>query len=177
MLAHDTHMKQLLTGKLHHAAQAGTSKTGIALLALTFTITAGLSSAAQAADYIRSAPASAATQMVQSNNAGICQHQSVLKAISYQFEYQIRHIPELPKVSISSIGNIYQSRYEPKENPVGIARHYCGATALLSDGQSRSVWYLIEEGQGFASLGNNVEACVEGFDLWRVYDGRCRTLR
>lgn len=171
MLAHDTQIKPSFTGKLNRVV-----KTGTALLALALVSSASLSSAAQAADFIRTAPAAAAP-MVSRGNAGICQQQSVLKAVSYQFDYQIRHIPQLPRVSINSIGNIYQSRFEPKENPVDIARHYCGATAILSDGQSRSVWYMIEEGQGFASLGNNVEACVEGFDLWRVYNGRCRTLR
>jgi len=53
----------------------------------------------------------------------------------------------------------------------------CGATVTLSDGRDRSVWYLIEEGQGFASIGNNVEFCVAGFDRWLVYNGRCRVLR
>ena len=35
----------------------------------------------------------------------------------------------------------------------------------------------IEEGMGFASIGDNVEFCVSGFDRWMVYNGRCRVLR
>ena len=30
---------------------------------------------------------------------------------------------------------------------------------------------------GFASIGDNVEFCVAGFDRWMVYNGRCRVLR
>ena len=58
-----------------------------------------------------------------------------------------------------------------------IGRRYCGATVALSDGHDRDIWYLIEEGQGFASIGDNVEFCVSGFDRWMVYNGRCRVLR
>lgn len=58
-----------------------------------------------------------------------------------------------------------------------IARRYCGATARLSDGRKRYVWYLIENPMGYAGVGNNVEFCVTGFDRWYVYSGRCRVLR
>ena len=50
-------------------------------------------------------------------------------------------------------------------------------TVILSDGDARDIWYLIEEGQGYASIGDNVEFCVSGFDRWYVYNGRCRVLR
>ena len=48
---------------------------------------------------------------------------------------------------------------------------------LLSDGRKRSLWYLIEYGMGLASIGDNVEFCVSGFDRWLVYNGGCRVLR
>jgi capsid protein len=48
---------------------------------------------------------------------------------------------------------------------------------VQSDGADRDIWYLIEEGMGFASIGDNVEFCVSGFDRWYVYNGRCRVLR
>ena len=62
-----------------------------------------------------------------------------------------------------------------EDRPIG--RRYCGATVILSDGHDRDIWYLIEEGMGFASIGDNVEFCVSGFDRWYVYNGRCRVLR
>ena len=45
------------------------------------------------------------------------------------------------------------------------------------DAERRRRMSLIEEGQGFASIGDNVEFCVSGFDRWLVYNGRCRILR
>lgn len=58
-----------------------------------------------------------------------------------------------------------------------VYREYCHAYANLSDGRTRKVHYLIEEGLGFAGFGWNVEFCVTGLDPWRVYDGYCRTVR
>lgn len=58
-----------------------------------------------------------------------------------------------------------------------INRHYCHAYANLSNGRTRKVHYLIEEGQGFAGFGWNVEFCVTGLDPWKIYDGYCRTVR
>ena len=59
-------------------------------------------------------------------------------------------MPNLPQVAITDFQNIHEHRYLPagEERPIG--RRYCGATVVLSDGDSRDIWYLIEEGQGFA---------------------------
>jgi hypothetical protein len=56
-------------------------------------------------------------------------------------------------------------------------RRYCEARITMADGQHSYVYYLIEERQGFASLGWNVEFCVPGRDPWHVYDGWCRAIR
>ena len=58
-----------------------------------------------------------------------------------------------------------------------IARRYCGGTANMSDGQQRTIWYLIEDGMGLAGMGDNVEFCISGLDRWLVYNGSCRVLR
>ena len=117
---------------------------------------------ASAADYLTPAPAGVA-------DAGACSQQSVLRSV--------RHVPNLPQVGISAMSDVQLTRYEPKTNPAQIERTYCKATAVLTDGQYRSVWYMVEEGQGFASMGRNVEFCVDGFDRWYVYDASCRVLR
>ena len=84
----------------------------------------------------------------------------------------------LPNLRIHQLRGIHEHRYLPyREDDRPIARRYCGATADLSDGRSRTIWYLIEDGMGFAGLGDNVEFCVSGFDRWYVYNGRCRILR
>ncbi|MCK4204677.1 phage portal protein [Brucella pituitosa] len=125
---------------------------------------------ASAADYLTSAPTSVA-------DAGLCSQQGVLRSVVADFGYQVRNVPNLPQVGISAMSDVRLTRYEPKNNPAQIERTYCKATAVLSDGQHRSVWYMVEEGQGFAGVGQNVEFCVDGFDRWFVYDASCRVLR
>jgi len=58
-----------------------------------------------------------------------------------------------------------------------IKRSYCVADSAMTDGQLRTVYYAIEQGVGFASIGNYVDFCVLGLDPWHVHDGSCRTVR
>lgn len=112
------------------------------------------------------------------NGGGPCAEPWVLSRITDRFSYQVHHVPHLPDVAITDFRRIHQNRYLPamgEERPIG--RRYCGATVSLSDGRERSIWYMIEQGQGFASIGDNVEFCVAGFDRWLVYNGHCRVLR
>ena len=111
------------------------------------------------------------------DDPGICGAPSVLGKIRSRFRHQVTHVPNLPDVQIVDFVSIHQHRYLPAQEDRPIGRRYCGAKAALSDGQVRDIWYLIEEGQGFASIGDNVEFCVSGFDRWIVYNGRCRVLR
>ncbi|MCX7304710.1 MAG: hypothetical protein NTV73_10280 [Hyphomicrobiales bacterium] len=133
----------------------------------------GLASAFGATPSVRAADLGA-----YSDDSGVCSERWVLNRITSRFSYQVQHVPNLPMVAIVDFSNIHEHRYLPaqgEERPIG--RRYCGATVALSDGDSRDIWYLIEEGQGFASIGDNVEFCVSGFDRWYVYNGRCRVLR
>jgi capsid protein len=111
------------------------------------------------------------------SDPGICGNASVLNRITSRFSYQVRHVPNLPQVAITDFQRIHEHRYLPADENHPIGRRYCGATVVLSDGADRDIWYLIEEGMGFASIGDNVEFCVSGFDRWYVYNGRCRVLR
>jgi len=111
------------------------------------------------------------------DDSGVCGESWVLGKISNRFRYQVTHVPQLPDVRITDFRSIHQHRYLPAQDDRPIGRRYCGAKVVLSDGQNRDIWYLIEEGQGFAGIGNNVEFCVSGFDRWYVYNGRCRILR
>lgn len=107
----------------------------------------------------------------------VCGETWVLSRISRNFRHQVRNVPGLPDVQILDFRDIHLRRFEPKGETWPVERVYCGATAQLSDGRDRAVWYFIESGMGFAGLGSNVEACVSGFDRWYVYDGRCRVAR
>lgn len=109
--------------------------------------------------------------------SGICSQSWVLRAITHRFRHQVTHVPNLPNVGIANFYGIYEQRYLPSDEDHPIGRTYCGATVALSDGYNRDIWYLIEEGQGFAGVGDNVEFCVAGFDRWYVYNGACRVLR
>lgn len=133
-------------------------------------------------------PVQAADQVVTYSDGSACADAHVLGRIIKNFDYQVRHVPNLPNVAITDFQNIHQSRYVPAEEDSPVARRYCAAKVVLSDGERRDVSYLIEEGMGFATLadgfgmatetkGSNVEFCVSGFDRWMVYNGACRVLR
>ncbi|MBX3575661.1 MAG: hypothetical protein KF723_00530 [Rhizobiaceae bacterium] len=107
-----------------------------------------------------------------------CDDRVVLRRVKRDFAYQVRHVPHLPDVKIVDFHNIHEHRYEPFDGDrQPIARRYCGATAQLSDGRLREMWYLIEDPMGFASIGDGVEFCVAGFDRWKVYNNHCRVLK
>ncbi|NTS29996.1 hypothetical protein SAMN05428967_2551 [Phyllobacterium sp. YR620] len=138
------------------------------LLAVGFAVSVVLSSGipVRAADY------------VQGGYDDTCGQASVLNRIVNRFAYQVRHVPNLPQVGIQNFSDVRMTRFEPSREPelAAVERHYCKATAHLSDGVQRPVWYVVEDGMGFVGIGNNVEFCVAGFDRWHVYDGQCRTL-
>jgi len=124
-------------------------------------------------------PAAAADLVagVYASDPGACADARVLGRISQRFSHQVRNVPHLPQVEIVDFRRIGQTRYQPAHDTWLVERRYCHATAALSDGRSRTVWYLIENPMGFAGFGSNVEFCMSGFDRWHVYNGNCRVLR
>jgi hypothetical protein len=114
---------------------------------------------------------------VYASDPGVCGESRVLNRISRRFDYQVRHVPNLPQVAILDFNRIGETRFEPARKKSPIERRYCHAKVALSGGYERSVWYLIENPMGFASIGSNVEFCVEGFDPWHVYNSHCRVLK
>ncbi|MCB1384365.1 MAG: hypothetical protein KDJ80_00365 [Nitratireductor sp.] len=58
-----------------------------------------------------------------------------------------------------------------------VTRRYCNATAILSNGTRRQIWYMIEDIGGFAGYTWEVTHCVSGLDPWKNHDGYCRTMR
>lgn len=133
----------------------------------------GLASAIGATPSVRAADLGS----VYTDDSGVCAKRWVLGKITHRFAYQVRHVPNLPNVAITDFQNIRENRNLPAQEDRPIGRTYCGAQVILSDGDARDIWYLIEEGQGYAGIGDNVEFCVSGFDRWYVYNGRCRVLR
>jgi len=105
----------------------------------------------------------------------LCDDPGVLSKIASRFHYA-SHGAYQTFVSIEIIKKIHESAFKPGD-PGLIDRRFCHGRALLTDGTHPRVYYVIEERQGFASIGWNVEFCLPGHDRWRVYDGWCRAVR
>ncbi|MEQ8479937.1 MAG: hypothetical protein RIC18_04700 [Hoeflea sp.] len=74
---------------------------------------------------------------------------------------------ERPHLNRSTYGQEYWS----------IPRLYCHGTAHMNDGRKRQIWWLIEGGQGFAGLRDNLEFCIAGLDPLKVHGAWCRSVR
>lgn len=122
-------------------------------------------------------PAFGADLIVRDYDAGICAEEKWQKKIRKRFRHQVENVPNLPDVEILDFRNLRETRFEATDERHPISRRYCAGDVVLSDGNTRDIWFLIETDMGFASIGDNVEFCVAGFDRWRVYNGHCRVLR
>lgn len=118
-----------------------------------------------------------ADQPLSDEQARACDDPVMIGKITDRFRHQALMVHHDANLAITELRGIHEHRYIPYHEDHPIARRYCGATADLSNGESRTIWYLIEDGMGLAGLGDNVEFCVSGFDRWYVYNGRCRILR
>jgi hypothetical protein len=105
-----------------------------------------------------------------------CASPAILQQIEKRFAHAERHLHK-SGLDIVSLTRVHQHRFEEAGKRKPIARRYCGATALMNDGRKRNVWYVIEDGMGFAGYGDTVEFCISGLDPLRAYGGHCRVLR
>lgn len=151
-------------------------------------ILAGLVAASASLPAVDTVQAADPLYVAVPDDNGPCGNPHITGKIKKRFRYQVTHVPNLPDVDIMQFRHIHQHRYKDQSKKWPIGRRYCGATVDLSNGTHREIWYLIEEGMGFATYldglglanevrGANVEFCVAGFDRWLVYNGRCRILR
>ncbi|MGB8816885.1 MAG: hypothetical protein WCC66_03080 [Rhizobiaceae bacterium] len=108
--------------------------------------------------------------------ASECSDPAILKKVARRFHHQSHEVHH-DRLRIEDFAKVHQHRYYPPIKTRSIARRYCGATAVLSDGRRRTLWYFIETEAGFAGIGDNVEFCVSGFDRWNVYNAHCRIAR
>ena len=106
---------------------------------------------------------------------GACQNSGVLSRIMARFAWAERNTWQRGFV-MASLNNPRSSGH-PFYEPGLIERSYCMADSVMTNGETRTVYYAIEFGQGFASLGNYVDFCVLGLDPWRVHDAGCRTVQ
>ena len=79
-------------------------------------------------------------------------------------------------LTITGFADVHEIAYRPWQ-PNTIPRRYCTGTAMVSDGQPRTVNFSIIEDGGFASIGWGVEFCVVGLDRNWAYNPTCRMAR
>jgi hypothetical protein len=106
-----------------------------------------------------------------------CEDPEILAMISDRFRHGALMVLHEPTLRISNFNDIREQRDQYFLDDSQIARRFCQAMVILSDGHQRPIWYLIEDGTGYAGIGDNVEFCVLGLDRWLIYNGACRTLR
>ena len=68
-------------------------------------------------------------------------------------------------------------RYTVFNGPSTIRHRHCRATALMTNGARRTLFYTVSAGMGLASIGHGVDFCLAGLDPWRVHGAACRSLR
>jgi hypothetical protein len=105
----------------------------------------------------------------------LCDQASVLRNIASRYQWRNRTTWQTD-LAIGEVGRISETAFKPGD-PGLIDRRYCHAKVTLSNGRRADLFYLIEERQGFASIGWGVEFCLPGQDPWRVYDAGCRAIR
>ena len=105
----------------------------------------------------------------------VCADTSVLDRIIDRFAWAERNTWQRGFI-IEALHNPRPSGH-PYTEPGIIERSYCMADSVMTDGQFRTVYYAIEYGVGFASIGDYVDFCVLGLDPWHVHDEACRTVR
>jgi hypothetical protein len=79
-------------------------------------------------------------------------------------------------LQITGYDRVHEIAFRPWQSD-NIPRRYCAATALISDGKPRAVYYSIIEDGGFASFSDGVEFCVVGLDRNWAYNPACKAAR
>jgi hypothetical protein len=132
----------------------------------------GSVSISPAADYASApAPAVVYTALVPS-----CEDPRVLAQVEDQFEYGVqRTVPA--QLAVVEFSELYEKSYQPRTERKEIERRYCQGTALVSSGERRTLYYVVEYPMGFAGVSWRAEGCILGFDPWRVYGANCESLR
>lgn len=104
-----------------------------------------------------------------------CDASSVLAKVSRQILIAEKNVVK----SGDAIGELkYSRQLKVRENgPRVFAQRYCRAKGITQSGRSKTVYYLIEEKNGFIGIGYGVESCVLGRDPWKVHGANCRSVR
>ncbi len=109
-----------------------------------------------------------------------CDNSRVLKRIQRKFNWaeqktwsKIKHSPAR---QLDAIQRVHQTR-ATGQTQSRIDHRHCKARAVLSNGSKHTIYYMVEERMGFASLTWQVSYCIRGHDRWRVYGAHCKSVR
>ncbi|MBJ3775396.1 hypothetical protein [Acuticoccus mangrovi] len=105
--------------------------------------------------------------------APACDAQPVVTA-AVSFANRAEAVYRIPRVvEFVPTGEAIQPLYSPSP----LARRYCTASVSLDNGARSTAHYFVEEDAGFVGFGWKVYVCIDDYDAWHVYDGRCRIAR
>jgi hypothetical protein len=79
-------------------------------------------------------------------------------------------------LQITGYDRVHEIAFRPWQSD-NIPRRYCAATAMISDGKPRPVYFSIIEDGGFAGFSHGVEFCVVGLDRNWAYNPACKAAR
>ncbi|KTR06216.1 hypothetical protein NS365_08125 [Aureimonas ureilytica] len=127
---------------------------------------------ALAADYVEAPPVVVTTTALVPS----CEDPSVLAQVEDQFEYGTPNTVHAA-LQVVEFSNLFEKSYQPKGGHKLIERRYCQGTALISSGERRTIYYVIEHPMGFAGVSWRAEGCFLGLDPWKVYGANCESLR
>lgn len=130
-------------------------------------------SPARAADYANEPPPAVAEQEPL---VPPCTDAGVLADVEDQFEYGAVHMLKTG-YTIVEFRDVFEKAYFPYNDDRPIERRYCQGEVTISDGRTRTLYYVVSHPLGFASIGWKAEGCVLGLDRWLVYGANCQSLR
>ncbi|MEM9107100.1 MAG: hypothetical protein AAGC96_15715, partial [Pseudomonadota bacterium] len=94
-----------------------------------------------------------------------CEDPRVVRHIKKNFRILDRNVLEAG-LSVDDIHSIRETGpvYTPVTEIQLIPRIFCQGTAAMSDGKSRTIYIMLEDGQGYAGFGDYVNYCISGLD-------------
>lgn len=132
--------------------------------------------AAQAADFYYVMPTTPPPAHAVWGTPPSCDSPHVLARLPERLAYYDAHVIH-SGVAITTVDAPRETGLKAG-GPSLVDRRYCSATAVLSNGTTSEVVYIIEGPKlGVFSIGWHVESCLPGYDPYRVYDARCRSIR
>lgn len=103
----------------------------------------------------------------------LCSSERVVKAAR---KFLKRAHPIYRALEVTALDHVHEVT-DRRFNPSPLVRRYCRARATLENGKHTTAHFFIEEDSGFVGISWSVSVCLDGYDPWRVYDGRCRVAR